>query len=132
MNTYGLGVVPIPTNRRCSASTIADLIYKTEEAKFNAIIDDIEPRHEKGQPILVGTASVGSPSEILGRLLTQRGIPTRCSTPSSTPVKPRSSPRPVARSGHRRHQHGRPWRRHPARRQPRGACRTTSRSSIAS
>ena len=51
----------------------ADLIYKTEEAKFDAIIDDIEPRHEKGQPILVGTASVGR-SEHLGRLLGQRGI----------------------------------------------------------
>ena len=74
MNTYGLGVVPIPTNRPLVRLDGADLIYKTEEAKFNAIIDDIEPRHEKGQPILVGTASVAR-SEILGRLLGQRGIP---------------------------------------------------------
>ena len=73
MNTYGLGVVPIPTNRPLQRADQADLIYKTEEAKFNAIIDDIEPRHEKGQPILVGTASV-SRSEHLGRLLAQRGI----------------------------------------------------------
>ena len=73
MNTYGLGVVPIPTNRPVLRIDQADLIYKTEEAKFNAIIDDIEPRHEKGQPILVGTASVGR-SEHLGRLLAQRGI----------------------------------------------------------
>jgi preprotein translocase subunit SecA len=73
MNTYGLGVVPIPTNRPLARIDAADLIYKSEEAKFNAIIDDIEPRHEKGQPILVGTASVAR-SEILGRLLGQRGI----------------------------------------------------------
>ncbi len=74
MNTYGLGVVPIPTNRPVARADQPDLIYKSEEAKFNAIIDDIEPRHAKGQPILVGTASVAR-SEILGRLLTQRGIP---------------------------------------------------------
>lgn len=74
MNTYGLGVVPIPTNRPVVRADEADLIYKTEDAKFEAIIDDIETRHEKGQPILVGTASVGR-SEHLGRLLDQRGIP---------------------------------------------------------
>ena len=73
MNTYGLGVVPIPTNRAVARIDQADLIYKTEQAKFDAIIDDIEPRHERGQPILVGTASVAR-SEILGRLLSQRGI----------------------------------------------------------
>jgi preprotein translocase subunit SecA len=73
MNTYGLGVVPIPTNRAVARIDQADLIYKSEQAKFDAIIDDIEPRHERGQPILVGTASVAR-SEILGRLLGQRGI----------------------------------------------------------
>ncbi len=74
MNTYGLGVVPIPTNQPVIRDDEADLIYKSEEAKFNAIIDDIELRHANGQPILVGTASVGR-SEKLGRLLDQRGIP---------------------------------------------------------
>ncbi|MDX2381858.1 MAG: SEC-C metal-binding domain-containing protein, partial [Acidimicrobiia bacterium] len=73
MNTYGLGVVPIPTNRDLQRADQPDLIYKSEQAKFNAIIDDIEPRHEAGQPILVGTASVAR-SEILGRLLSERGI----------------------------------------------------------
>src|SRR6056297_2604808 len=73
MNTYGLGVVPIPTNRPLARIDQADLIYKSEQAKFDAIIDDIEPRHDKGQPILIGTASVGR-SELLGRLLSQRGI----------------------------------------------------------
>src|SRR6056297_2956407 len=72
-NTYDLGVVPIPTNRPLARIDAPDLIYKSEQAKFDAIIDDISPRHEKGQPILVGTASVGR-SELLGRLLTQRGI----------------------------------------------------------
>jgi preprotein translocase subunit SecA len=74
MNTYGLGVVPIPTNRPLARIDAPDLIYKTEQAKFDAIIEDIEPRHRKGQPILVGTASVAR-SEILGRLMSQRGIP---------------------------------------------------------
>ncbi len=73
MNTYGLGVVPIPTNQPVIRADEADLIYKSEEAKFNAIIDDIQERHAKGQPILVGTASVGR-SEHLGRLLDQRNI----------------------------------------------------------
>jgi preprotein translocase subunit SecA len=73
MNTYGLGVVPIPTNKPLVRLDEADLIYKTEEAKFDSIIDDIEERHEKGQPVLIGTASVGK-SELLGRLLEQRGI----------------------------------------------------------
>src|SRR6056297_691813 len=73
MNTYGLGVVPIPTNSPLARIDQADLIYKSEQATFEAIIDDIEPRHDKGQPILIGTASVGR-SELLGRLLSQRGI----------------------------------------------------------
>ena len=73
MNTYALGVVPIPTNRPLVRIDAPDLIYKSEEAKFNAIIDDIEPRHAKGQPVLLGTASVGR-SELLGRMLGQRGI----------------------------------------------------------
>ncbi|MGB3734452.1 MAG: preprotein translocase subunit SecA [Ilumatobacter sp.] len=73
MNTYGLGVVPIPTNKPLVRLDEADLIYKTEQAKFDSIIDDIEERHEKGQPVLIGTASVGK-SELLGRLLEQRGI----------------------------------------------------------
>jgi preprotein translocase subunit SecA len=74
MNTYGLGVVPIPTHRPVVRVDQADLIYKTEEAKFRAIIDDIVPRHERGQPVLVGTASVAR-SEILGRMLAEEGIP---------------------------------------------------------
>ncbi|SET59548.1 preprotein translocase subunit SecA [Geodermatophilus poikilotrophus] len=71
--TYGLGVVPIPTNRPMVREDRSDVIYKTEQAKFDAVIDDIAERHEAGQPILVGTASVEK-SELLSRLLLQRGI----------------------------------------------------------
>jgi preprotein translocase subunit SecA len=73
MNTYGLGVVPIPTNRELARMDQADLIYKGEVGKFAAIIDDIEERHAKGQPILIGTISVEK-SELLSRMMTQRGI----------------------------------------------------------
>jgi preprotein translocase subunit SecA len=73
MNTYSLQVVPIPTHRPAQRNDQSDLIYKTEMAKFNAVVADIEERHEKGQPILVGTASVAK-SELLSRLLTQKGI----------------------------------------------------------
>jgi len=73
MNTYGLQVVPIPTNRPMVRDDHADLIYKGEAAKFDAVVRDIEERHAKGQPILVGTVSVEK-SEHLSRMLTQRGI----------------------------------------------------------
>src|SRR3712207_9179680 len=56
--TYKLGVVPIPTNRPMVRIDRSDVIYKTEQAKFDAVIDDIVERHEAGQPVLVGTASV--------------------------------------------------------------------------
>jgi preprotein translocase subunit SecA len=72
-----------------------DLIYKTEEAKFAAIVDDVRERSDRGQPVLLGTASVEK-SELLSRALSKAGIPTRSSTPSSTSAKPRSWPRPDA------------------------------------
>ena len=67
MNTYELGVVPIPTNKPVARDDGADLIYKGEIGKFGAIIDDIEERHGRGQPVLVGTISVEK-SELLSRL----------------------------------------------------------------
>ncbi|HVT78819.1 MAG TPA: preprotein translocase subunit SecA [Acidimicrobiales bacterium] len=73
-NTYGLAVVPIPTNRPMIRKDNADLIYAHEMAKFNAAVDDIIERHDRGQPVLVGTASVEK-SEVLSRLLNQKGIP---------------------------------------------------------
>ncbi len=73
-STYSLPVVPIPTNKPLVRSDEPDLIFKTEEAKFNAVVDDIVERQETGQPVLVGTASVAK-SELLSRLLEKRGIP---------------------------------------------------------
>src|ERR1700709_1228776 len=64
---YKLGVVPIPTNRPMVRADRTDVIYKTEEAKFAAVVDDIVERHEEGQPILIGTASVAK-SELLSGL----------------------------------------------------------------
>jgi preprotein translocase subunit SecA len=72
--TYKLGVVPIPTNLPMIRVDETDLIYKTEDAKFAAVIDDIAERHEMGQPVLVGTASVAK-SERLSALLLRKGIP---------------------------------------------------------
>ncbi|SHG87723.1 protein translocase subunit secA [Geodermatophilus nigrescens] len=72
--TYKLGVVPIPTNRPMIREDRSDVIYKTEKAKFEAVIDDIAERNEAGQPILVGTASVEK-SELLSKMLVRRGIP---------------------------------------------------------
>jgi len=73
-NTYKLTVIPIPTNRPNQRQDEADLIYKTEDAKFDAVVEDIVERRERGQPILVGTASVAK-SEHLSRLLDKRGVP---------------------------------------------------------
>jgi preprotein translocase subunit SecA len=72
--TYGLSVVPIPTNKDMVRSDQADLVFKTEEAKFNAVVEDLVDRHAKGQPVLVGTASVAK-SELLSRLLEKQGLP---------------------------------------------------------
>src|SRR6195952_345445 len=74
MNTYGLAVVPIPTNEKVVRADQADLIYKAEGPKFEAVADDIADKYERGQPVLVGTISVEK-SEHLSRLLAKRGIP---------------------------------------------------------
>ncbi len=71
---YKLGVVPIPTNRPLARMDQADLIYRTEEAKFSAVVDDISEKYEKGQPVLVGTTSVEK-SEYLSQQLSKRGVP---------------------------------------------------------
>jgi len=73
-STYNLQVVPIPTNREMIRRDFPDLIFKTEDAKFAAVVEDIAGRYEKGQPVLVGTASVEK-SEHLSRLLDKQGIP---------------------------------------------------------
>jgi preprotein translocase subunit SecA len=73
MGTYKLGVVPIPTNKPMVRLDQSDLIYKNEEIKFAMVVEDIAERHEKGQPILVGTTSVEK-SEYLSKLLAKRGV----------------------------------------------------------
>jgi preprotein translocase SecA subunit len=72
--TYKLTVVPIPTNKPMIRKDQTDLIYKTEQAKFEAVAEDIAERHEKGQPVLIGTTSVER-SEYLSKLLVKLGIP---------------------------------------------------------
>jgi preprotein translocase subunit SecA len=70
---YGLGVLPIPTNKPMIREDRSDLIYRTEEAKFAAVIEDVVERHEAGQPILLGTASVNK-SEVISKLLKKAGV----------------------------------------------------------
>jgi preprotein translocase subunit SecA len=72
--TYKLGVVAIPTNKPMIRGDQPDLIYKTEQAKYEAVAEDIAERHEKGQPVLVGTVSVEK-SEYLSKLLLKLGVP---------------------------------------------------------
>ncbi|MGK5521572.1 preprotein translocase subunit SecA [Micromonospora sp. URMC 107] len=71
---YKVGVVTIPTHRPMVRQDRPDVIYKTEKAKFNAVVEDIAERHAMGQPVLVGTVSVEN-SEIISQLLRRRGIP---------------------------------------------------------
>ncbi|HEX6420035.1 MAG TPA: preprotein translocase subunit SecA [Acidimicrobiales bacterium] len=72
-NTYRLQVVPIPTNKPVARLDQGDLIYKSEDAKFASVVDDIAERYRTGQPVLVGTISVEK-SEKLSRLLDKQGI----------------------------------------------------------
>ena len=71
---YKLGVVSIPTNKPMIRGDQSDLIYKTEEAKYIAVVDDVAERYEKGQPVLIGTTSVER-SEYLSRQFNKRRIP---------------------------------------------------------
>src|SRR3990172_1805075 len=71
---YGLHVVEIPTNEAVARLDQNDYIFKTPDAKFAAVLEDIKRRHEKGQPVLVGTIAVET-SEFLSELLKRRGIP---------------------------------------------------------
>ncbi len=71
---YMLDVVEIPTNRPVIREDMNDVVYKTEMAKFRAIIQQVKQCHEKGQPVLVGTVSIEK-SEILSKLLKKEGIP---------------------------------------------------------
>jgi preprotein translocase subunit SecA len=71
---YKLGVVAIPTNMPMIRADEADLVYRTEDAKFASVVEDLAERHSKGQPVLVGTTSVEK-SEKVAELLRRRGVP---------------------------------------------------------
>ncbi len=71
---YGMEVIVVPTNEPMIRDDMADLVYQDKETKIRAAIDDIEARHDKGQPVLVGTVSVAD-SENLSRRLKKRSIP---------------------------------------------------------
>ncbi|MGF9820603.1 preprotein translocase subunit SecA [Brevibacillus agri] len=71
---YGLDVVVIPTNKPVIRQDLPDLVFKTEAAKYRAVVNDIVERHKKGQPILVGTISIEN-SERLSHMLKQKGVP---------------------------------------------------------
>ena len=71
---YGLGVVEVPTNRPIARQDDDDRIYRTQQEKYQAILEEIQAAHEKGQPVLVGTTSIEK-SEVLSQLLTQAKLP---------------------------------------------------------
>jgi preprotein translocase subunit SecA len=73
MQIYKLGVIPIPTNKPMIRADETDVIYQTEQAKFEAVVEDIAERYAEGQPVLVGTTSVEK-SERLSVMLKRRGI----------------------------------------------------------
>lgn len=71
---YGMSVVQIPTHKPMIRKDLSDVLYRTEDAKFRAVVEEIVRRHAKGQPVLVGTVSIDK-SEKLSRMLKKRGIP---------------------------------------------------------
>lgn len=73
-NIYGLDVVVIPTNRDMVRNDISDVVYKTEAAKYRAVVEDVARRHATGQPVLVGTISIEK-SELISSLLKKKGVP---------------------------------------------------------
>ena len=74
VNIYGLDVICIPTNKPISRIDHDDVIFKTKDEKFKAIVNEVFERHKKGQPILVGTVAIES-SETLSKLFKKEGIP---------------------------------------------------------
>ncbi|MFD0827037.1 preprotein translocase subunit SecA [Neobacillus sp. M.A.Huq-85] len=72
-NIYNMNVIVIPTNRPIARDDRADLIYSTMEGKFRAVVDDIAERHQKGQPVLVGTVAIET-SELISKLLLKKGV----------------------------------------------------------
>ena len=120
MKIYKVGVVEIPTNKPMVRKDQNDQIYKTREGKWRAVAREIQERHDKGQPVLVGTISV-EVSELLSERLRKMGVPHTVLN-----AKPEHAEREgsiIAEAGapgggDDRDEHGRPRRGHQARRQP--------------
>ncbi len=70
---YGVEVAVIPTNKELIRKSLPDLVYKTEMAKFNAVVKEVKERSEKGQPVLIGTVSIEK-NEILSKMLKREGV----------------------------------------------------------
>ena len=128
---YDLHVVEIPTNVAVARADENDLIFKTTEEKFPAVIADIKERHEKGQPVLVGTIAVET-SEYLSALLERNGIPHNVLNAKEHAREAEIIMDAGQQKGrHDRDQHGRPWRRHQAGRgrpRPRRSVRARHRA----
>ena len=125
MKIYKVGVVEIPTNRPMVRKDQNDQIYKTKEGKWRAVAREIQERHDKGQPVLVGTISV-EVSELLSERLRKMRRPAHGAQRQARARRARGRDHRRgrrARRGHDRHQHGRPRRRHQARRQRRAPRR---------
>ncbi|WP_166702726.1 preprotein translocase subunit SecA [Bacillus albus] len=72
-NIYNMNVIVIPTNKPIVRDDRADLIFKSMEGKFNAVVEDIVNRHKQGQPVLVGTVAIET-SELISKMLTRKGV----------------------------------------------------------
>ena len=123
MKIYKIPVVEIPTNQPMVRADHNDQIFKTKDGKWKAVLEEILARHERGQPILVGTVSV-EVSEMISGELKRNGIEHAVLNAKPEHAEREGEPIAAGRSqgrGDDRHQHGRPRRRHQARRRPRAA-----------
>ena len=93
--TYKIGVVEIPTNRPNVRDDRQDLVYRSEDEKWEAVADDLGERHERGQPVLVGTVSIEK-SERLSKVLERRGVTHHVLNAKNHEKEARSWPRPAA------------------------------------
>ena len=111
---YETDVTSIPTHRPMVRADENDFIFKTKDAKFRAVVEDIADAHERGQPVLVGTISVEI-SEMLSGMLTRRGIPHEVLNAKNHAREAEIiAQRRPAEGRHDRDEHGRPRRRHQA------------------
>ena len=111
---YDLDTLVIPTNKPIARLDHDDIIYKTQMEKFRAVVAEIEARHRKGQPVLVGTTSVEK-SEIVSKLLQRKGIPHEVLNAKNHAREAMIVAQAGRKGrGHHLHQHGRPRDRHQA------------------